>query len=152
MNLWLGIFNYKFVNSKTNCIYYKFLSLHMDFRVLVLFLPFLLFILNNEGIYAENTESTLENSSPIKEQRSTPISRIHPILSQWQLSDNPNKFAKENNLSYTENKIGVYIYLDSADSLSQIPPEIIVTANNEKIVSAFVSSEQLDKLGDMDFI
>jgi hypothetical protein len=66
--------------------------------------------------------------------------------------ENPNEFAKENNLSYTENKIGVYIYLESVESRSKIPHEITVTAFYEKILVAFVSSEQLDKLEELDFI
>ncbi len=125
----------------------------MDFRVLAIFLFFLLFIQTVGTIYAQNIESNLENSStPIEQFRSPSSSKIHPLLVQWQVSENPNEFAKENNLSYTENKIGVYIYLDNPDSLSKIPSEIEVTANDEKIVVAFVSSKQLDKLDELDFV
>jgi len=108
---------------------------------------------NLGGILAENTESNLENSSlPIEKFRSSSNSKIHSILIQWQLSENPNEFAKENNLSYTENKIGVYIYLESVESRSKIPNEITIAASDEKILVAFVSSEQLDKLEELDFI
>ena len=108
---------------------------------------------NIGDIQAENTESSLENfSSPIEEFRSSSSSKIHSILIKWQTSENPNEFAKENNLLYKENKIGVYIYLESAESLSKIPKEITITAFDEKIVAAFVSSEQLDNLEELDFI
>ncbi len=124
----------------------------MNFLILVFFLV-LLITLNSINIQAENPESNLKNfSAPIEEFRSSSNSKIHPILIQWQLSVTPNEFAKENNLSYTENKIGVYIHLESVESRSKIPHEIIVTAFDEKILVAFVSSEQLDKLEELDFI
>ncbi len=125
----------------------------MNFQGLVIFLLFLLFIQNLGGIQAETAESNLKNfSAPIEEFRSSSNPKIHSILIQWQLSENPNEFAKENNLSYTENKIGVYIHLESVESRSKIPREITVTAFDEKILAAFVSSEQLDKLEELDFI
>jgi len=124
----------------------------MNFQVLAFFL-LLLIVQNSSIIHGENGESNLENSStPIEEFRSPSSSKIHPILIQWQISENPKEFAKEYDLSFTENKIGVYIYLDNVDSLSKIPSEIEVTANDEKIVVAFVSSEQLDELDDLDFV
>ncbi len=125
----------------------------MNFQGLVIFLLFLLFIQNLGGIQAETAESNLKNfSAPIEEFRSSSNSKIHSILIKWQTSENPDEFAKENNLSYTENKIGVYIYLKNTDSRSKIPHEITVTAFDEKILVAFVSSEQLDKLEELDFI
>jgi len=125
----------------------------MNFQGLVIFLLFLLFIQNLGGIQAETAESNLKNfSAPIEEFRSSSNSKIHSILIKWQTSENPDEFAKENNLSYTENKIGVYIYLKNTDSRSRIPHEITVTAFDEKILVAFVSSAQLDKLEKLDFI
>ncbi len=125
----------------------------MNFQGLVIFLLFLLFMQNLGGIQAETAESNLKNfSATIEEFRSSSSSKIHSILIQWQLSENPNEFAKENNLSYTENKIGVYIYLESVESRSKIPNEITIAASDEKILVAFVSSEQLDKLEELDFI
>ena len=104
-------------------------------------------------IYAEIEKSNLENSSlPIEEFRSSSSSKIHSILLKWQTSENPNEFAKENNLSFRENKIGVYIYLESAESISKIPNEITITAFDEKIIVAFVNSDELDKLEELDFI
>ena len=124
----------------------------MNFQIFAFFL-FLLFLQNGDTIYAENINSDLENSSnPIKPNRSPSDSKIHPILIQWKLSDNPNEFANENNLSNIENKIGVYIYLDTVESKSKIPQDIIITAFDEKIIVAFVSSEQLDKLAELDFV
>ena len=108
---------------------------------------------NLGDIHAENTESNLENfSAPIEEFRSSSNTKIHSILIQWQTSENPNEFAKENNLLYTENKIGVYIYLESVESRSKIPHEITIDAFDEKILVAFVSSEQLDTLEELNFI
>ena len=124
----------------------------MNFLILVFFLV-LLITLNSINIQAENPESNLKNfSAPIEEFRSSSNSKIHSILIQWQFSENPNEFAKENQLLYTENKIGVYIHLESVESRSKIPREITVTAFDEKILAAFVSSEQLDKLEELDFI
>lgn len=125
----------------------------MNFQVLAIFLSILFFMQNLGDIQAENTESSLENFSvPIEEFRSSSSSKIHSILIKWQTSENPNEFAKENNLLYSENKIGVYIYLESAESLSKIPPEITITAFDEKTVAAFVSSKQLDELDDLNFV
>jgi len=125
----------------------------MNFQGLVIFLLFLLFIQNLGGIQAETAESNLKNfSAPIEEFRSSSSSKIHSILIKWQLSENPNEFAKENQLLFAENKIQVYIYLESSESRSQIPPEITVTAFDEKIVVAFVSSKQLDKLDNLNFV
>jgi len=125
----------------------------MNFQGLAIFLLFLLFMQNLGGIQAENTESNSKNSSALNEEfRSSYSSKIHPILIKWQASENPNEFAKENNLLYTENKIGVYIYLESLESRSKIPDDITITAFDEKILVAFVSSEQLDNLEELDFI
>jgi hypothetical protein len=125
----------------------------MNFQVLVIFLSLLLFMQNLAGIHAENAESNLKNfSTPIEEFRSSSSSKIHSILIKWQTSENPNEFAKDNDLSFTENKIGVYIYLESVESRSKIPQEITITAFDEKILVAFVSSAQLDKLEELDFV
>lgn len=123
----------------------------MNFKILAIFLFLLLFIQNVDGIYAENTESNSEKA-PIKESRSSSDSKIHSILIRWQTSENPDEFAKENDLSYKENKIKVYIYLESVESRFKIPSDITVAAFDEKIAVAFVSSKQLDKLDDLDFV
>ena len=152
MNLILGILTMNLLIQKLNGFYDYGSSFSMNFLILG-FVLVLLFVQNSVTIYAENTESNLENSStPIEQFRSPSSSKIHPTLIQWQLSVTPNEFAKENNLSYNENKIGVYIYLDNFDSLSKIPSEIEVIASDEKIIVAFVSSEQLDTLEELDFV
>ncbi len=122
----------------------------MNFQILIFFL-LLLIIQNGNTIHAENEESNSEKV-PIEEFRSSSSSKIHPILVKWQISENPDEFAKKNNLSYTENKVGVYIHLESAESQSKIPPKINVIAFDEKIALAFVSSEQLDELDNLDFV
>jgi hypothetical protein len=123
----------------------------MNFQILAILSLFLL--LQNSGtIYAENIESEIENSSLLENIRSPSNSKIHSILIQWQLSDNPNEFAKQNNLSFTEDKIAVYIHLKSVEFRSSIPKGIQITAFDEKIVAAFVSSGQLDKLEKLDFV
>lgn len=124
----------------------------MNFQILAFFLLFLI-LPNGNTIYAENINSDLGNSSSqIEKYRSTTDSKIHPILIQWQLSENPNEFAKENNLSVDEDKIAVYIYLKSEESRSKFPPEITITGFDEKIVVAFVSSEQMDQLEDLEIV
>lgn len=102
-------------------------------------------------IYAENEETDLENST-IDMSRSSYNSKIHPILMNWQISESPVEFAKMNSLSFKDNKVAVYIHLVSTESRSKIPPEINVTAFDDKIAIAFVSSEQLDQLDDLDFV
>jgi len=125
----------------------------MNFLILLFFLLLLISTQNTNTIYALNHESDTKNFSGSFEQfRLNSSSKVHPILIQWQTSENPNEFAKENNLSYKENKIGVYIYLESEEYLSKIPPEINITAFDEKIAVAIVSSAQLDKLEELDFV
>jgi len=123
----------------------------MNFQGLAIFL--LLIVPNSGIISAYNIENNLENySEPVEKFRLDSYSKIHPVLIKWQTSENPYEFAIENNLSYKENKVGVYIYLDSVESQSKIPLEINVTAFDDKIVVAFVSSAQLDKLEELDFV
>jgi len=125
----------------------------MNFLILLFFLLLLISTQNTITIYSSNPESDAKNSSVSFEQfRLNSSSKVHPILIQWQTSENPYEFAIENNLSYKENKVGVYIYLESAESQSKIPPEINVTAFDDKIAVAFVSSAQLDKLEELDFV
>jgi hypothetical protein len=131
---------------KQNCFYDKILSSIVKFHVLIIFLLSLYI----PSIYAENIEPLELSKSPEKETNIT--SKIHPTLLQWQTSADPNEFAKNNNLSYKDDKIKVYIYLDSVKSKSNISPEIEIAASDENIVVSFVTSEQLDKLNDLDFV
>jgi len=63
------------------------------------------------SIYAENVETDLENSTPLDTTRPSHFSKIHPTLINWQTSENPDEFAKTNNLSYKENKVAVLLKL-----------------------------------------
>ena len=78
--------------------------------------------------------------------------KIHPIISEWQSSSEPETFAKENNLSFSANKISVYIHLDKPDSISKILMEVDIQAFDDKIVVAFVTSNQIDDLVKKDFV
>jgi hypothetical protein len=123
----------------------------MHFQVLVIFLCLLLLIQNVSGIYAENIEYDLQNSSiSVEKIRSNSNSKIHSLLIQWQLSENPNEFARKNNLSTNDNKIRVYIYLQNNESLSQFPKEIDIITSYDNVVDAFVSSNQLFELDQLD--
>jgi hypothetical protein len=103
----------------------------------------ILLVLYIPAAYAESPEYSL---------RSSEFSKIHPILIQWQTHDDPEAFAKNNNLSYFEGKVGVYIHMNSTDYFSKIPPEIEVTAHDGKVLVALVSSEQLGTLSELDFV
>ena len=123
----------------------------MNFQLVSIFLLFLT-LLNVGSIFAENIISENENLSSIENFRSPTNSKIHPTLIQWKISDDPNEFAKQNNLSYIDNKIGVYIYLESAESRIKIPQNITITGSDQKIIVGFVSIEQLDMLEKLDFV
>ncbi len=118
----------------------------MNFHLLIIFL----ICVYIPSIYAENSESF--EVSKFSDEDSNITSKLHPILIQWQAAEDPNEFAKNKNLSYKEDKIKVYIYLESAELRSKLPPEITISSFDEKIVVAFVSSEQLDKLDNLDFV
>ena len=123
----------------------------MNFQLVFIFLLFFT-LLNTGSIFAENMISEKENSSSIENFRSPTNSKIHPTLIQWKISEDPNEFAKQNNLSYSNNKIGVYIYLESAESRIKIPQNITITGSDQKIIVSFVSIEQLDMLEKLDFV
>ena len=117
---------------------------------LATFVMLLLVIILPIEIYAENIEPT----SPISKETTdnSQTSKIHPILIKWQASENPEKFAQENNLTHKENAIGVYIYLSDKEFQSFISSEVNVMSSYDKTVFAFVTSEQLDELGNLDFV
>ena len=123
----------------------------MNFLALAILL---LLVLNIDGIHAQNIENDLANRSiPDEEIRSSSSSsKIHSILIQWQESEDPQEFAKNNNLSSKGDKVKVYIHLESVESISNIPSEIEVAASDEKIAVAYVTSEQLDKLSELDIV
>lgn len=78
--------------------------------------------------------------------------KVHPIISGWQSSSDPETFANVNNLSFYANKISVYIHLDKPDSISKIPKDIDIQAFDDRIVVAFVNSNQIDDLAKKDFV
>jgi len=78
--------------------------------------------------------------------------KVHPLIAKWQSASNQEEFANANALAYSDGKISVYIHLDNANSISQISEKIDVRASDENIAVAFVSSNQIDQLIEMDFV
>ncbi len=78
--------------------------------------------------------------------------KIHPTIANWQSSSDPESFAKNNDLSASEDMIAVYIHLDSEESISSLPQDINVVSSDENIAVAFVSSSQIDQLAQLDFV
>jgi len=85
-------------------------------------------------------------------QTRSEATKVDPIILEWQSSSNPEAFARTNNLSFSDDKIAVYIYLDNADSISNISSEIDVISSDDNIVVAFVSSQQIEQLTQMVFV
>jgi len=109
----------------------------------------------NEGFAQTRDEATTGTEEFIKtypELRSPELAKIHSQLIEWKSSLNPEAFARDNNLIFSDNKIQVYVYLDSADSIVNIPQEISVLDSDDNIVFAFVSSEQINQLAQLDFV
>jgi hypothetical protein len=90
----------------------------------------------------EESSTTLEKFTKTDPDINSPeLAKIDPIIRQWQTSLDPEKFARDNNLSFSNNKIRVYVYLDTVESISNIPQDIDVEAFDENIVVALVSSD-----------
>ena len=107
------------------------------------------------GFSQTREESSIDSEKFVKTHpklRSSQSLKIHSLLFEWQSSSTPEVFARNNNLSVSDNKIQVYIYLDSADSIVNIPQDIDVIDSNENIAVAFVSSEQINQLTQLDFV
>jgi len=85
-------------------------------------------------------------------QTRSEATKVDPLILEWQSSSNPEAFARINNLSFSDDKIAAYIYLDNADSISNIPSEIDVISSDDNIVVAFVSSQQIEQLAQMVFV
>ncbi len=85
-------------------------------------------------------------------QTRSEATKVDHLILEWQSSSNPEAFARTNNLSFSDDKIAVYIYLDNADSISNIPSEIDVISSDDNIVVAFVSSQQIEQLAQMVFV
>jgi len=78
--------------------------------------------------------------------------KIHPILAQWMESNDPETFAKDNGLPYSEGKVSVYVHMTNSESISKIPSDVEVKGLDGKIAVAFVTPGQLDALGKLDFV
>jgi hypothetical protein len=101
------------------------------------------------SIHADDTELLQFNKT---KEESSLSSKIQPILIQWQQAENQNDFAKNNNLPLVGEKVKIYIYLDSQEMKEKLPPEITVIGFDGNIVGALVSSDNLDTLGQLDFV
>jgi hypothetical protein len=119
----------------------------MKFLVLALLL---LLITQNLSVYAQNSDN-LKNSSKYAESKYSD-SKIHPILKNWQKSENPDKFAQQNNLLHENDTVGVYIYLSSKEFQTSIAPEIKIMSSYDKTIFVLVTSEQLEEFSKLNFV
>ena len=78
--------------------------------------------------------------------------KISSVILKWMSSSNSKSFAEDNSLIFSDNKIQVYVYLDSANSIANIPQNIDVIGSDDNIVVAFVNSEQINQLAQLDFV
>jgi len=101
----------------------------------------------NEG-FSERTNSTKSDSGFKSPERS----KIHPIITEWKSSTQPQVFASENNLQYSDGKIRVYLYLVDADSVSKLPTGIDLQSSSDNIVAAYVDGRQITQLSQLDFV
>jgi len=109
----------------------------------------------NEGFAQTREEATTDTEKFIKthpELRSPELAKINSQILEWKTSLNPEAYARDNNLIFSDDKIQVYVYLDSAESISNIPQDIDVVDSDDNIVVAFVSSEQINQLAQLDFV
>jgi len=121
-----------------------------------IFLVFLFVLDNaNEG-FSQTREEIVNGSAKIikidPSSRSPGSEKIDSILIQWQSSPTPQFFAEQNNLRTSEDKVSVYIYLDSYESVSKIPNDIDVLLTSDNIAVAFLSSNQINQLAQLDFV
>jgi hypothetical protein len=105
-------------------------------------------ITQNLSVYGQNSD--FQNSSKLEEKYSD--SKIHPILKNWQNSEDPDKFAQKNNLFHENNTIGAYIYLTSKEFQTSIAPDVKVLSSYGKTVFVLVTSDQLDEFNKLDFV
>ena len=79
-------------------------------------------------------------------------SKVHSIILQWQSSQNPDKFAKENNLTARDGKISVYIHLNDSQDISNVSDIVNVISSDGNIAVAFVDSEEITLLENSQFV
>jgi len=78
--------------------------------------------------------------------------KISPIIQQWRTSLEPESFAHDNNLKYSDGKITVYLYLTSSEHRTQIPEEIEIISYSDNIVVANIDSRQITQLSLLEFV
>ena len=117
--------------------------------VLILFLIISL----SESSFGQNNQSEAENSSIIRDDLSlSEREKIHQTLARWQNSENPEEFSQKLNLPHKGDKILVYIYLEHSKFESEFPSDIELISSSQNILRAFVTSEDLYLLEDLDFV
>ena len=106
--------------------------------------------------FSQTREEVITNSKEFiktyPELRSPELAKIQLQIIEWKSSSNPEVFARDNNLIFSDNKIQVYVYLDSANSIANIPQNIDVIGSDDNIIVAFVNSEQINQLAQLDFV
>jgi hypothetical protein len=78
--------------------------------------------------------------------------KLTPLIVDWQSSSDPEAFAHANNLTYSDGKILVYIYLESIDSIQTLPTDLVITSSADNIVSAFLDSRQITQISQLDSV
>ena len=108
----------------------------------------------NEG-FSQTREEIANGSARMMidpSSRSPGSEKINHMLIQWQSSLNPQFFAEQNNLRTSEDKVSVYIYLDSYESVSKLATEIDLLSSSDNIAVAYVDGRQLTQLSQLDYV
>lgn len=127
-------------------------------QFLAVFLIFSLLIFGQNQLSVQTSEEESDIDSQTSLQRDPELteeyasSKVDPLIAKWQSSSNPEEFAQKNNLSFSDDKIVVYVYLDSEESISKLPPHIEIRTSNENIVVVKVNSNQINELAQMDVV
>ena len=104
------------------------------------------------GLFIDKNVEAQESLEINEIKKENNYSKISSIIEQWQSSTDPEAFAQENNLKYSNGKIWIYIYLNSDESVSDLSPEIEIISSVDNIVSAYASSQQITELSQLDFV
>ncbi len=116
---------------------------------LILFFLLVIPVITSDSFSVELGGSSREADSRVTDSN---ITEVDPKIIEWQNSSNPSQFAKNNNISFNNDKIAVFIYLDDSNSISNIPLQIEITGSDQNIVVAKVSSEEINQLAQLDFV
>jgi len=95
-------------------------------------------------VFSNSASAEESGIDPVKiikttELRSSELEKIHSTIIEWKSSSNQEVYARDNNLIFSDDKIQVYVYLDNAESISNIPQDIDVVDSDDNIAVAFVS-------------